>query len=319
MRFQAYFVIMGAILQDEVRALTFFQLECFMVLAQRLNFTQAAADLFIAQPALSRTISSLEQELKVQLFDRTPRSVSLTPAGEAFLGHCPAVLDSYRNSVSAAQLAQKGFRGSLHIGILRDSFEPCLPVIFREFHRLYPQISLIFQGYSHSKLLAAYEKGEVDGVLNYLPDPGAARDKELVLLHRNQQCVLLHPEHPLVKRESLRMEELKNEPFVVMARTVSIPGHDFIWKTAAMAGFAPNVVAEATQLPILLTLVACGIGISTLSDDMRYLAQDKVTFVPLLGVPLSNFVFMWHPENRNPSLPRLAETIRSLADAGALK
>lgn len=299
--------------------LTFFQLECFMVLAQCLNFTQAAADLFIAQPALSRTISSLERELKVQLFDRTHRSVSLTPAGAAFLEYCPTVLDSYRSSVSAAQLAQKGFRGSLYIGIMRDSFEPCLPVIFREFYRLYPQISLVFQGYSHSKLLAVFEKREVDAVLNYLPIPSAQQDEDLVLLHRNQQCVLLHPDHPLAKRESLRMEELKNEPFVVMARTVSIPGHDFIWKTAAEAGFSPNVVAEVTQLSILITLVACGIGISTLSDDMQYLAQGKVAFVPLLGVPLSNFVFMWHPDNGNPALVHLVETVRALAEAGALK
>lgn len=78
------------------------------------------------------------------------------------------------------------------------------------------------------------------------------------------------------------------------------------------------MVAEATQLPILLTLVACGIGHSTLSNDMAYLAQGRVAFVPLLGVPLSNFVFMWDRENRNPSLPRLADTIRALADAGAL-
>ena len=158
------------------------------------------------------------------------------------------MLNSYRASVSAAQLAQRGFRGSLRVGIMRDSFEPCLPVIFREFHRLYPQISLIFQGYSHSKLLAAFEKGEVDAVLNYLPLPDAKQRENLVLLHRNQQCVPLYPDHPLAKRESLRMEELKDEPFVVMVRTVSIPGHDFIWKTAAEAGFAPNVVAEAGAL-----------------------------------------------------------------------
>lgn len=61
-----------------------------MVLAQRLNFTQTAAELFITQPALSRIISSRERELKLQLFERTPRSVTLTPAGMAFLSQCPA-------------------------------------------------------------------------------------------------------------------------------------------------------------------------------------------------------------------------------------
>ena len=71
------------------RALTFYQLECFMILAQRLNFTQAAEELFMAQPALSRLISALEQELDIQLFYRNSRSVTLTPAGTAFYSGAP--------------------------------------------------------------------------------------------------------------------------------------------------------------------------------------------------------------------------------------
>lgn len=69
--------------------MTLTQLESFLILAQRLNFTQAADDLFISQPALSRMISALEQEVGLQLFYRSSRSVSLTPAGRAFAQQCP--------------------------------------------------------------------------------------------------------------------------------------------------------------------------------------------------------------------------------------
>lgn len=93
--------------------MTLNQLECFMVLAQRLNFTQAADDLFMAQPALSRLISALEKELDLQLFYRNSRSVALTPAGTVFFKKCPKILDEYRGSVVAARLAQEGYRGSL--------------------------------------------------------------------------------------------------------------------------------------------------------------------------------------------------------------
>ena len=79
--------------------MTLNQLECFMVLAQRLNFTQAADDLFMAQPALSRLISALEKELDLQLFYRNSRSVALTPAGTVFFKKCPKILDEYRGSV----------------------------------------------------------------------------------------------------------------------------------------------------------------------------------------------------------------------------
>ena len=110
-----------------------------MVLAQRLNFTQAADDLFMAQPALSRLISALEKELDLQLFYRNSRSVALTPAGTVFFKKCPKILDEYRGSVVAARLAQEGYRGSLTLGIMRDTFEPKLPTLYQRFRTAYPQ------------------------------------------------------------------------------------------------------------------------------------------------------------------------------------
>lgn len=294
--------------------MTLNQLECFMVLAQRLNFTQAADDLFMAQPALSRLISALEKELDVQLFYRNSRSVALTPAGSAFYKECPKILDEYRGSVVAARLAQQGYRGSVSLGIMRDTFEPKLSELFQRFRAAYPHVSLIIRGYSHSDLLTALERKEVDAILNYMPMP-TGLDRPSILLHKNHQCIITSLDHPLATRGSIQMEEVRNEPFVVMARTASIPGHDFIWKTAADAGFAPQVVAEATHVPVLLTLVSCGIGISTLSDDMACLSQGKVAFIPLLGVPFANVRLMWNENNENPALPHLLELVRDLSKA----
>lgn len=293
------------------RALTFYQLECFMILAQRLNFTQAAEELFMAQPALSRLISALEQELDIQLFYRNSRSVTLTPAGTAFLQRCPKILDDYRESVVTARLAQEGYHGSLTLGIMRDTFEPKLPTLYQRFHAAYPNVSLFIRGYSHSSLLSALERGEADAILNYIPTP-TGLECPSILLHKNHQCVITSMDHPLASRGSVQMEELRDEPFVVMARTASVPGHDFIWKTAADAGFAPRVVAEATHVPLLLTLVSCGVGISTLSDDMACLAQGRVAFIPLLGIPFANVRLMWNEDNQNPALPHLLDVFRSI-------
>ena len=132
------------------------QIESFLVLAQRLNFTQAANDLFMAQPALSRLIAALEKELEVQLFHRNSRGVSLTPAGEAFLRECPAILDGYRRSVSAAQLAQKGYAGTLTLGILRDAFHPEAVDIYQAMERRYPEVRLLLREYSHSQLIRRF-------------------------------------------------------------------------------------------------------------------------------------------------------------------
>ena len=207
--------------------MTLNQLECFMVLAQRLNFTQAADDLFMAQPALSRLISALEKELDLQLFYRNSRSVALTPAGTVFFKKCPKILDEYRGSVVAARLAQEGYRGSLTLGIMRDTFEPKLPTLYQRFRTAYPHVSLLIRGYSHSSLLSALERGEVDAILNYMPMP-SGQESPSILLHKNHQCIITALDHPLASRGSIRMEEVKDEPFVVMARTASIPRPRFL-------------------------------------------------------------------------------------------
>lgn len=152
-----------------------------MVLAQRLNFTQAADDLFMAQPALSRLISALEKELDLQLFYRNSRSVALTPAGTVFFKKCPKILDEYRGSVVAARLAQEGYRGSLTLGIMRDTFEPKLPTLYQRFRTAYPHVSLLIRGYSHSSLLSALERGEVDAILNYMPMPSGQESPSILL------------------------------------------------------------------------------------------------------------------------------------------
>lgn len=289
--------------------MTLNQLESFLVLAQRLSFTQAAEDLFISQPALSRMISALEQELGLQLFYRSSRSVSLTPAGRAFAKECPRILDSYRSGVDAALLAQRGFRGRVTVGILRDTFDSSAVRIYQEMGREYPQIHLVFEEFSHSNLIRSLMAGEVDAVINSgeaLPQ----EEVESIILRRDRQCAVVPVNSPLAQMRSLRMEDLKDESFVVMSRTSSLPGYGLVWKMAADAGFMPKVAAEADHVPSLLMLVACGIGVSTLTDNLEYLSQEMVSFIPLVGVPLSCHAFAWRRDNRNPSLPFLLETVR---------
>ena len=293
--------------------MTFKQLECFLVVAQKLNFTQAAADLFMAQPALSRTISGLEDEMGVQLFERNSRTVALTPAGASFLQDCPRILELYHDGLNSARLAQQGLRGSLLIGFLRDAFEPCLAQIYRQFTALCPDVSLNLRCYSQAGLLTALAQGEADAVLSYEQPAGWEGRAGSILLRRNRQCVITAPNHPLANRGSLRMEELRDEPFLIMARNVSDLGHDYVWEAAAQAGFSPTVAGEANHIAGLLNVVACGLGISILTDDMEHLAQGMVSFIPLEGAPFSSLRFLWDTHNHNPALPRLLEEVRAIA------
>lgn len=297
-------------------AMTLTQLESFLVLAQRLSFTQAAEDLFISQPALSRMTSALEQELGLQLFYRSSRNVSLTPAGRAFAQECPRILEACRAGVDAAQLAQRGFRGQITVGILRDTFDASAVKLHHQMAEKYPQIHLSFQELSHSDLIRSLMAGEVDAIINTgetLPPD----DVESIVLRRDRQCAVVPARSPLARMRSLRMEDLREENFVVMSRTSSLPGYGLVWKMAADAGFIPKVAAEANYVPSLLMMVACGIGVSTLTENLEYLSQRMVSFIPLVGVPLSCHAFSWRRDSQNPSLPFLLDVVRkNLAQGG---
>lgn len=290
--------------------MTLNQLESFLVLAERLSFTQAADDLFISQPALSRMISALEQELGLQLFYRSSRSVSLTPAGRAFAQECPRILESYRAGVDAAALAQQGFRGDVTVGILRDTFDPNAVRIYQRMAEDYPKIRLSFEEHSHSDLVRAVLNGELDAIINTGDAALPGEETESIILRRDRQCAVVPVDSPLAQMRSLRMEDLREEDFVVMSRTSSLPGYGLVWKMAADAGFIPKVVAEANYVPSLLMMVACGMGVSTLTDDLEYLSRGMVSFIPLVGVPLSCHALIWRRDDQNPCLPFLQEVVR---------
>ena len=122
--------------------MTIFQLECFCALADSLNFTQTANAMFITQPALSRAISSLEQELQLTLLQRTTHSVTLTPAGKIFSSECHKMLKEFQRGSERARSAQAGQIGSVRIGFQRDNFETYIVDFVNLFRRSHTDITL---------------------------------------------------------------------------------------------------------------------------------------------------------------------------------
>lgn len=293
--------------------MTLNQLECFTVLAQRLNFTQAADDLFMSQPALSRTILALEQELGVRLFERNSRSVSLTPAGRAFFRKCPDILTSYRASLNAALTAQEGYEGELTVGVLQDYFDPDAVRLYQRMAAACPAVRLELRECSHSDLVRRLLQGELDAVINFGEDV-LSPDTEALVLRHDRECAVVHPASPLAAEERLTMAQLKDQPFVVMSRTSSQPGYSKVWRSASAAGFTPQIAAEAELVPTLLMLVACGKGVSTLNENTSYMARSMVKYIPLEDVPPARQALIWRRDNANPSLPLLLEAARGLAE-----
>ncbi len=139
-----------------------FQIECFVELANCLNFTKASETLFIAQPALSRTISAVETEIGTPLVLRNTRKVALTAAGETFLEECRRILQVYNEGITRTKLAAKGYGGEIRLGLKGDTFKDHLVDIVMAFCTKYPDVNIKLSEYNHLGLLRAYGNGEVD-------------------------------------------------------------------------------------------------------------------------------------------------------------
>lgn len=292
--------------------MTLFQLRCFVSVADTLNFTRSANELYISQPALSKSISALEQELNLQLLSRSKRVVSLTAAGKLFAEECRKIISSFESSVTRAQMAVSGTVGVLRLGFQRDTFEPVTVELVRAFCAGHPDITVDLIPCSPTEQIRGLEYGELDAIIagdNAVP---FTPDNHLLLTSRIE-CAALPEGHRLADRQFIRLEELKDEPFITMSPLASRLGYESLIQKTMNAGFSPRIVAQVDYVPSLLMLIACEKGVSILYRNLEKSADSKVVFVPLEDVVPFRRWLIWNETNPNPCLKHLIRTAEQFA------
>ena len=287
--------------------MTLFQLQCFVSVANTLNFTRSANELYITQPALSKSISSLEQELNLQLLTRSRRSVSLTAAGKLFAEECRKIISSFESGVTRAKMAVSGTIGVLRLGFQRDTFEPFTVDLVRSFSTRHPDITVDLVPCSPTGQIRGLEYGELDAIIAGDNATSFSPDNHQLLSSR-VECAALPEGHRLAQRKFIRLEELKNENFITMSPSASRLGFESLIQKTMNAGFSPKIVAQVDHVPSLLMLIACGKGVSILYRNLEKNADGKVVFVPLEDVVPFRRWLIWNEANQNPCLKYLIQT-----------
>jgi len=183
------------------------QLEYVTAVARTLNFTRAANELHIAQPALSRAITKFEQQLGTRLFERTSRRVTVTDAGAAFVSRARRILTDARNLE-----LEMGDYGSGTAGTVRIStwfhLEPVLPRLLRRFTQENRGIDLSIVEYAGSQMLDALRGGEIDvGVAITAPNWDTT-DISQIVVRREPLVVILPDTDPFAGRRSVTLKQL---------------------------------------------------------------------------------------------------------------
>lgn len=255
--------------------------------------------LHIVQPALSRQIRALEEELGLRLFERDRRRVALTPAGAVFLEEARSVLEHVARAVEAAQRADRGELGSLRIGYVPAMVSTGLPEMVRRFRERYPDVDVQLKEMTPAMQVESLLRERVDVGFVRGPIHEPALETQTVL--EESLVAALPSGHRLGRHKRLRLAMLADEPFVLQARSFGPGSHDQILAVCRSAGFSPRVVQEGSQAEVA-SLVASGAGVAIVPASLRAIRRAGVLYRPLHERPMTQLDVVWRKGSALPVL-----------------
>jgi DNA-binding transcriptional LysR family regulator len=235
----------------------------FLSIAETLHFGRTAELIHISQPALSLQIRALEEDVGVRLFERNRRKTTLTAAGAAFRDDAATALSQLEQAIRRARLAASGKLGLLRIGFVSTAGTEIVPNIVRQFRKSNPEVEFSLRNILTAEQVQMLESGSLDVGFLRLPIGGHSA-LDVVTVHRERFVLVVPSSHKLAKRKRVRLREVAGEAFVMYERTYAPGFHDLIYGIFRDARIAPNVSQTAVEIPMLISLVASGMGISIL-------------------------------------------------------
>jgi DNA-binding transcriptional LysR family regulator len=238
-------------------------LRYFVAVAEELNFTHAAARLRMAQPALSRQMKDLEDELQTPLFDRGRTGVQLTRAGRVFYQRARSILAQATEAANEARSAAGAMTGTLVLGYPSGLHLNYLVPVIKDFQKEHPQVQLDYVHGLPPQELRALRDGRIDVAVVHLPAP--LYGLEYQVIRRVPFKVVLPQRHPLARRMTIELGDLRSEDFVFCTRESRPEFYDEFFRLCANAGFRPRVLKEVGGYPTnMLGLISVGLGVSVL-------------------------------------------------------
>ena len=252
----------------------------FVAVAEECHFGRAAERLHIAQPPLSQQIKQLEADLGVVLLTRSTRKVELTPAGQRYLERARVILAAVDDAASEAVRVAAGELGRLSIGFTGSATYELVPSLARVLRSELPGIELDLRG----EMLTP---DQVDALLNRTLDLGFLRppvrhaDIDLLILRREPLIAVLPSTHPLSLRSSVRLRDLRHEPFITYPSHHRSVVHEAVMDACERAGFTPRDVHEVRETSTLVAFVAAGLGFALVPASVQHLQITGATYLPI--------------------------------------
>lgn len=286
-------------------------LRYFVVVGEEEHFGRAADRLHVVQPALTRQVRQLEEEIGCALFERLKRGVRLTEAGRSFLQEARQLLSQLERGIDRTRLVAQGKVGRLRVGFAETAtYSGELPSILRDFRASWPDVRL--ELFPSSSVVAGEELREqrVDVAFVFML-PTNLRELKTRKISVERWVLALPRAHRLVKSKRVRLADLKGEPFVWFPRAVAPLVYDRALSACHAAGVTLNIVQEGNSPTTILSLVAGGIGLSFTIKSAARTKPDTVVLREIEDLRLKiDFFAIWRDDNKLPALQKFIEVLR---------
>jgi DNA-binding transcriptional LysR family regulator len=252
----------------------------FLAVAEEQHFGRAAKRLGMSQPPLTEQIQTLEQALKVKLFERSRRGTKLTPAGAAILPAVKKFAEQLERLELAVREAATGQRSMLTVGAITSAMVDVLPPLIEKMNATHPDVTISMREIDSVEAVTLLQSGDIDLAFARLEGDLGSGIKSMPL-REDRLAVALPKSHPLAARSRIRLASLVEEEFVMFYRRVS-PGYfDSLVTACRNAGFSPRIVHEVGSVASQIAFVGCGQGVALIPSAMKQMAPETVAVRPL--------------------------------------
>jgi LysR family transcriptional regulator, benzoate and cis,cis-muconate-responsive activator of ben and cat genes len=259
-------------------------LRYFVAVAEAENVSRAALKLHLSQPALSRQIRDLEDDLGFALLERSAQSVRLTDAGRAFLTEARAVLQRADEAVKTARAVATG-GGELHIGYAPSLTARILPPALRAFQVQSPRVRVRLHDLSTEEMLRQLRESRLQLAFLVRPSRAMLRGLRFEELIREPLRLAVPPTHKLARRRSVRLQEAAREALIAYSRDEYPEYHEYLASVFAASKTKPRIAEEHDSVASLIAAVEARCGVALVPESLSCFAGNRLKLIPLSPAP----------------------------------
>ena len=283
-----------------------FRLQVFNTVAKRLNFTKAAEELFITQPAVTKHIQEIENHFKVKLFERNGTKIKLTPAGETLLQHTDQLFAVYRNLQFELNTFTQQRTGKLRIGASTTVAQYVLPPVLAAFHKRFNNIKIMLAINNTEQIEQALQNKNIDlGVIEGQSKSNLFKYTEFV---KDELVLVANINHPLAKKDIIKPEELLKIPLLLRepgSGTLEVLAHALKPLGIKISQLENEMQLGSTESMKLYLLNSHAMAFLSVHSILKELQNKEFCMIDVKGLNIERHFYFIQQHGQAEALPDL--------------